>query len=166
MVNFFTKGYIGKLCLRLFHKNKKVEISGVSNIKSSVKRVYTEDGLNYSRTGGTWNVIQIDDSEYNYTDEEIYSKLDRMYKHLKTAWDYKLYCSKYGVSFTCKTHRFGPIYGYYQYGYMFFTFGIERSHVRYDVNYSITNNVHQEFTKWLKETFEPIEREYHNDLNL
>lgn len=164
MVNFFTKGSIGKLCLRLFHKNKKVEISYT---KSSVKRVYTEDDLNRSRIGGTWNVIQIDESEeYNYTDGEIYSKLDRMYKHLKTAWDYKVYCSKYGVSFTCKTHRFGPIYCHYNYGYTFFTFSIERSHVRYDVHYSITNNVHPEFTGWLKETFEPIEKGYNNDLNL
>lgn len=163
MINFFTKGSIGKLCFGLFHKNKNVEIS---DTKPPVKRVYTEDDLNRLRTGGTWNVIHIDRAGYNYIDEEIYSKLDRMYKHLKTAYDYKVYCSKYGVSFTCKTHKFGLIYCHYNYGYMFFTFGIERSHVRYDVDCSITNNVHPEFTQWLKETFGPIEEEYHNDLNL
>lgn len=166
MINFFTNGSVGKLCLRLFHKIKKIKISGVLDTKTSVKRVYTSDDLNCSRTGGGWNVIQIDESKYNYTDEEIYSKLDRMYKHLKTAWDYKAYCYKYGVSFTCKTHKFGPIYCHYNYGYMFFTFGVENSRVRYDVNYAIGNNVHPEFTEWLKETFEPIEKEYNNDLNL
>lgn len=163
MIDFFTKGSIGKLCFGLFYKNKNVE---VSDTKTPVKRVYTSDDLNRQGTGGFWNVIHIDRPGYNHTDEEIYNKLDKLYKHLKTAWDYKVYCYESGVSFTCKTHKFGPIYGHYNYGYMFFTFGIVRSSIRYDVDYSITNNVHPEFTKWIKETFGPIEEEYHNDLNL
>lgn len=168
MINFFTKGSIGKLCFGLF--NKTNTILNIDKLKNNVKRVYTFDDLGYRSSGGHWHVIDVD-TAYDYgkcesETSQTYDELDKLYHHMKSAWNYRVFCNQYGVSFTCVTDKFGQIYGHYQYGYRFFEFGVKRSLIRYDICYAIANEVHPEFTQWLKETFGPIENQYHNDLNL
>lgn len=152
---------------KLFNKNNS--ILNINKLKNNVKRVYTFDDLEYYSTGEHWSVIDVD-TAYDYGEEldtkQLYDELDKLYHHMKSAWFYRVFCNQYGVSFTCVTDKFGQIYGHYQYGYRFFEFGVKRSHIRYDVCYAIANDIHPEFSQWLKDTFGPIEQEYHNDKNL
>ena len=152
---------------KLFNKNNS--ILNINKLKNNVKRVYTFDDLECRSSGGYWSVIDVD-TAYDYGDElytkQVYNELDKLYHHMKSAWNYRVFCNEYGVSFTCVTDKFGQIYGHYQYGYRFFEFGVKRSLIRYDVCYAIANEIHPEFTQWLKDTFVPIEQEYHNDRNL
>lgn len=122
------------------------------------KRVYCEDELdiNIYSSGGFWNIIYIDDEE---------DKINKVFNHLKSATDYKVYCSERIVEFTCKTEKFGYVQCSYQRGrdYMFFCFGTNRSHTRYEICYGIKN---AEFKEWLRKMFKEIEIEYNNDKNL
>jgi hypothetical protein len=122
------------------------------------KRVYAEVDLDiriYGR-GGFWDTIYIDDEE---------DKINKVFNHLKSATDYKVYCSERLVEFTCKTEKFNYVQCSYQRGrdYMFFCFGVGRSHTRYEICYGIKN---AEFKEWLRNMFEEIEMEYKNDKNL
>lgn len=168
MIKFFKKSLIDKLCFELF--NKINSILNINKLKNNVKRVYTFDDLKHTLSSEDWNVIYVD-TVYNYGKSELqinqtYNKLDKLYHYMKSAWNYRVFCDQSGVSFTCVTNKFGKIYGHYKYGYRFFEFGINRSHIRYEVCYAIADGIHPEFTKWLKDTFGYIEDEYYNDLNL
>lgn len=80
-----------------------------NKLKNNVKRVYTFDDLECWLGGGNWSVIYVD-TAYNYDDElntkQVYDELDKLYRHIKSAWDYRVFCNQYGVSFTCLTDKF------------------------------------------------------------
>ena len=122
------------------------------------KRVYSNSDLDLSvyGSGVFWDVKYIDNDN---------DSIDKVFNHLKNATDYKVYCTDVLTIFTCKTEKFGYVQCSYHRGrdYMFFCFGVTRSHTRYEICYGIN---HLEFKEWLKMMFKDIENEFINDKNL
>lgn len=139
--NFFNIGVV-----ELEHSNNTVE---------QVERVYSHDDLCVKAYFTSWNTISIDGKP---------ELINKVLEHLRTATNYKVYINNFGITFSCDTKKFGKVECHYRSNYLFFEFGILKSHTRYDINYDIKD--HKEFREFLDSKFKKYIDDFKNDTNL
>lgn len=146
---------------RLFKKNKVNEIINEIPLpgKQTVLRVLDYSELNIHSAGfSMWN------SEYT-KDPVIIGKI---YEHLKTASQIRLYITKNYIEYSAITKKHGQVNGgCHRWNYDFFEFGLRRSGHRFDIyGEDRTNTIIKEFYEWWENLVKPYEEAYDNDYNL
>lgn len=144
---------------KLFKRKEKVEDSKPISKDPKIVRVYSHDDLDLVTAG------------FSYWSSDYYDKphiIKKIHEHLKSAKEILVYVSTYGIEYSAWTKTKGQVNGScHHMDYEFFTFGIRKAGVRYDI--AGADRSHPDvkaFYDWIDSIFGPLVEEFKRDRNL
>ena len=121
-----------------------------------LKRVYSWGDLPKPVCGIWWDTINISDQQ----------SLEKIYKHLSTAWEIVYYCTETAVQCSVYTRKYGWCLLTLHYSLCFTEFGIYKSMTRYDI-YNVSDVMkYMPLYHFIASFVKRCYAEYQNDKNL